>query len=411
VTYSFTKSKEILARAARIIPQGIYGHLTPVFTVPGSYPYYVAKAKGSHFWDVDGNEYIDYLCGYGPMILGYAHKKVDGAYMKQARKGICTSIATPLSVELAERITGIIDGADWVMFAKNGADATSMAIVLARGYTGRDKIMLANEGYHGTQPWAGTNSVGIIPSDRSDIVMVPWGDLDAFRKALRENRNQIAGVMLTPYHHPVFDDQRLPEPTFWPEMRRICDEAGIMLIIDDIRAGWRLDLKGSGHYFGIRPDLACYSKAMANGYPLSALVGTEKMRITASKAFLAGTFWYNSAEMAAALACIEEMEAIDVPSIVREQGEALMKGLGELAKNYGLQVSFSGPPALPFMKFANETNFFRSQLFCAQCSKRGVFFHPHHNWFLSAAHTKKDIERTLDVADEAFKIVKETFGG
>jgi glutamate-1-semialdehyde 2,1-aminomutase len=150
---------------------------------------------------------------------------------------------------------------------------------------------------------------------------------------------------------------------------------------------------------------------MANGYPISALVGTEKMRITASKAFLAGTFWFNSAEMAAALACIEEMETIDVPSIVMAHGEALIKGLGELAKTHGLQVSFSGPPALPFMKFANETNFLRSQLFCSECSKRGVFFHPHHNWFLSAAHTKTDIERTFDVADEAYRVVKTNFGG
>jgi glutamate-1-semialdehyde 2,1-aminomutase len=411
MTYSFTKSKEIFARAAKFIPQGIYGHLTPVFTVPGSFPYYVAKAQGSHIWDVDGNEYIDYLCGYGPMILGYAHKKVDQAYMIQARKGICTSIATPLSMELAERISGVINGADWVMFAKNGADVTTMATVLARGLTGKNKIVLAHEGYHGTQSWAGTNSVGITPSDRADIIMVPWGDITAFRKALTENKNRIAGAMFTPYHHPVFDNQRLPESTFWPEMRKICDEAGIALIIDDIRAGWRLDLKGSGHYFGVTPDLACYSKAMANGYPISALVGTEKMRITASKAFLAGTFWFNSAEMAAALACIEEMGAIDVPSIVMAHGEALIKGLEEIAKTHGLQVSFSGPPALPFMKFANETNFLRSQLFCSECSKRGVFFHPHHNWFLSAAHTKTDIERTLDVADEAFRIVKTTFGG
>ncbi|HPR04895.1 MAG TPA: aminotransferase class III-fold pyridoxal phosphate-dependent enzyme [Deltaproteobacteria bacterium] len=411
VPYTFEKSLELFARAARVIPQGIPGHLTPVILVPGSYPYFVKKAKGCRFWDVDGNEFIDYMCAYGPMILGYANEKVDEAYRRQAESGACTTIATDLSVELAETVTKTIDCADWVMFAKNGADATSMAVTLARGYTRRDKIVLAEEGYHGTQPWAGTNSVGITQRDRADIVMVPWGDLDAFQAAIARHKGQVAGVMFTPYHHPVFADQKLPAPSFWPEMRRICDEHGIVLIIDDVRAGWRLDLKGSGHFFGIRPDLACYSKAMANGYAISALVGTERMRITASKAYFAGSFWCNAPEMAAAMACIGEMKAMDAPKVVRDLGEKLMKGLAERAGAHGLQLSITGPPAIPFMKFANETNFLRSQLFCGECARRGVFFHPHHNWFLSAAHTERDIAQSLDVADECFGIVEERFGG
>ena len=410
MSYTFEKSLDLFARAARVIPQGIYGHFTPVFTVPGSYPYFVARAKGSHFWDVDGNEFIDYMCAYGPMLLGYANDKVDDAYRKQAGLGSCCSIATNLSVELAERVTRTIDGADWVLFAKNGADATSMALMLARGHAKRSKIVLAEEGYHGTQPWSGSNSVGITQADRADIVMVPWGDLDAFREVIARHKDQIAGAMFTPYHHPTFADQRLPEPTFWPEMRRICDENGIVLIIDDVRAGWRLDLKGSAHYFGIRPDLACFSKGIANGYALSMLVGGDKLRITASKAFMTGSFWLNGPEMAAALVCLDEMEAINVTKVVKERGETLMKGLHDRAEAHGLKLSITGPPAIPFMKFANETNFLRSQLFCGECARRGVFFHPHHNWFLSAAHTGQDIEQTLEVADLAFGIVKERFG-
>jgi glutamate-1-semialdehyde 2,1-aminomutase len=411
VSSSFKKSLDLFARAARVIPQGIYGPFTPVFTVPGHFPYFVERAKGSRFWDVDGNEYIDYLCAYGPMILGYANEKVDDAYREQASLGSCCSIATNLSVDLAERMTAVIDGADWVMFAKNGADATSMAVMLARGYRKRPKIVLAEEGYHGTQAWAGTNTVGINPSDRADIVMVPWGDPNAFREAIAAHKGQIAGALFTPYHHPVFADQKLPEPSFWPEMRKICDEHDIMLIIDDVRAGWRLDLKGSAHHFGFRPDMACFSKGMANGYPISMLAGSEKLRITASKAYMAGTFWMNSPEMAAALACLDEMERINVTSVVQELGQALVNGLRELSGTHGLKVSITGPPAIPFMKFANETNFLRSQLFCAECAGRGVFFHPYHNWFLSAAHTMDDIDTSLGAADAAFRIVKERFGG
>ncbi|HDP26245.1 MAG TPA: aminotransferase class III-fold pyridoxal phosphate-dependent enzyme [Deltaproteobacteria bacterium] len=410
MVYSFQESKRLISRAVRVIPQGIYGHLTPVITVPGSYPYYVSRAKGSRFWDVDGNEFIDYMCAYGPMILGYGHKKVDEAFARQARKGACTTLASPLSVELAEKMVDIVDCADWVIFAKNGADTTSIALVIARGYTGREKIVLAHEGYHGTQPWAGTNSVGITPADRDAILMVPWGDSAAFTRVLESNRGQVAAAMFTPYHHPVFSDQNLPGPDFWPEMRRICDREGIILILDDVRAGWRLDLAGSGHYFGIKPDLACFSKAMANGYAISALVGTEKMRIVASKVYATGSFWFNSPEMASALACIDELITIDAPAIVRERGEALMEGLQEQASSHGLSVTLSGPPSIPFMTFANEKNFMRSQLFCAQCALRGVFFHPHHNWFLSTAHTEKDIHKTLNVTDTAFKIVKEHFG-
>jgi glutamate-1-semialdehyde 2,1-aminomutase len=407
---SFKKSHDLFARAAKVMPQGICGHLTPVILVPGSYPYFVEKAKGCRFWDVDGNEYIDYMCAYGPMLLGYANDKVDDAFRRQAALGSCGSIATSLSVDLAERMTRTVDGADWVMFAKNGADATSMAIMLARGHTRWNKIVLAEEGYHGTQCWAGTNTVGITPSDRADIVMVPWGNINAFRQAIAAHKDQIAGVMLTPYHHPVFADQRLPAPGFWQDMRRICDEHGIVLIVDDVRAGWRLDLRGSAHYFGFRPDLACFSKGMANGYAISMLAGTDRLRITASKAYMTGSFWMNAPEMAAAMVCLDEMERLDVVRVVKELGEALMKGLADKAGKHGLKASLTGPPAIPFMKFANETNFHRSQFFCAECARRGVFFHPHHNWFLSAAHTHQDIAQTLDVADEAFRLTKEKFG-
>jgi glutamate-1-semialdehyde 2,1-aminomutase len=407
----FSKSKELFARAARVIPQGIPGHLTPVFTVPGSYPYFFSHAKGPRFVDVDGNEYIDYMCGYGPMILGYAHERVDGAYLAQARKGACASLATALFVELAELLVGTVECADWAMFAKNGADTTSMAVMLARGHTGRDLVVLAEGAYHGTQSWAGTNRVGVTARDRADILTVPWGDLDALNKVARIHKDRIAGVMLTPYHHPVFEDQRMPDPGFWPGVRKICDEHAIVLIIDDVRAGWRLDLMGSGHHFSVKPDLACYSKAMANGYPISAVVGAERLRITASKAYFAGSFWCNGPEMASSIACIEEMKAIDAPRVVKTLGEKLTCGLADLAASHGLQVLITGPAALPFMRFANETNFMRSQLFCGECARRGVFFHPHHNWFLSTAHTDSDIERTLDVAETCFGIVKARFGG
>lgn len=410
MAYTFEQSKALFQRAAKVIPQGIYGHFNPSTTIPGSYPYFIAKAKGPRFWDVDGNEYIDYSCAYGPMILGYAHDRVDEAFAVQARKGTATMPPSTLLIDLAEKMVEVNDCADWAVFAKNGADTTSWALVLARGYRRRNKIVLSHGGYHGTQPWAGSNHTGISPADRADIIMVPWGDLDAFRQVVEDNKGQIAGAMFTPYHHPVLEQQMLPSPGYWQGMRRVCDENDIVLIIDDVRAGWRLDIKGSAHYFGFKPDLACYCKAIANGYPISALVGTDKMRMVASKAFQTGSYWNNSPEMAAALACIDEMQKIDAAGICDARGLQLRRGLEERATARGLQFKMSGPNAIPFLHFTNEKNFRRAQLFCKECSLHGVFFFWHHNMFLSAAHTEDDIRKTIDVADQAFKTVKEHFG-
>ena len=410
MAYTFAKSRDLFVRANKVIPQGVYGHFNSATTVPGSYPYFISKAKGPRFWDVDGNEYIDYVCAYGPMILGYANDTVDKAFARQAKNGTATMPPSTLLIDLAERMVAVNDCADWAMFAKNGADTTSWALYIARGYRKRNKIILTKGGYHGTQPWAGSNHTGISPNDTKDIVLVPWGDPVAFQQAVEENKGQIAGAMFTPYHHPVFAHSQLPAPGFWNTIRRICDENEIVLIIDDVRAGWRLDLKGSAHLFGFKPDLACYCKAIANGYPISALVGSEKMKQTASKVFHTGSYWNNSPEMAAALACIDEMERIDAPRICRERGEQLREGLIARAQAHGLQFEASGPMAMPFIKFANETNFKRSQLFCKECSLRGVYFLWHHNMFISAAHTAKDIKQTLEVSDEAFKIVKKEFG-
>lgn len=397
-------------RAAKVIPSGIYGHFTPALMMPGHTPYFISKAKGPRFWDVDGNEYIDYMCAYGPMILGYANRKVDEAFAKQAKLGTATMPPTALMVELAEKMVEINDCADWALFAKNGGDTTSWAIYIARGYRKRNKIVLATGGYHGTQPWSGSNHTGVTPNDTADIILVPWGDLAAFQKAVENNPDQIAGVMMTPYNHPTFAPSVLPPDGYWAGMRRVCDDNDIVLIIDDVRAGWRLDIKGSAHSFGFRPDLACYCKAIANGYPISAIVGAEKLKLTASKVFHTGSYWGNSPEMAAALACIEEMQNIDAAGICHERGKQLREGLLELATAHGLQFDVSGPLPIPFIRFTNETNFKRSQLFVKECILNGVYFAWHHNMFLSAAHTKKDIEQTLDVADKAFKVVKKQFG-
>jgi glutamate-1-semialdehyde 2,1-aminomutase len=220
----------------------------------------------------------------------------------------------------------------------------------------------------------------------------------------------VAAVILTPYHHPAFAAQKLPAPHFWSDVRSICNQHGIVLICDDIRAGFRLHMGGSSEYFGFRPDIMCFCKAMANGYSISAIVGKDELKNAASKVFFTGTYYTAATEIAASLATLDELQTVGAIGHIMKMGEMLQEGLRKRAENNGLQVEVTDPPPLPFMTFTNERNFRRSQCFSAACAKRGVLFHPHHNWFLMYAHKEKDIEQTLDVADEAFGVVKKEFG-
>jgi glutamate-1-semialdehyde 2,1-aminomutase len=359
---------------------------------------------------VDGNEFIDFLCGYGPVVLGYQHPEVEEAADRQRRDGDCFNHPGPVMVDLAEKLVDMIDFADWVVFGKNGSDMTTWAIQVAREHTRRKKIFMIEGAYHGIGAWCTPGTGGLIEEDRRHIHSFRWNDMDSFDELLNRFASDTAGVIVTPYHHPLFRDCELPENGFLQSIQRKCRQHGIVLILDDIRAGFRLHLGGSHRYFDFEPDMACYSKAMGNGYGISAAVGRDALRRAASRVFLTGGFWNGAVAMAAALATLGILERDDVPRRLHQLGQALCAGLGEKATSHGLQIRVSGPPALPFITFANESNLHRSQQFAMEAVNRGVFFHPHHNWFLCAAHGSPEIDQALDVANQAFASVKKTFG-
>jgi glutamate-1-semialdehyde 2,1-aminomutase len=359
---------------------------------------------------VDGNEFIDFLCGYGPVVLGYRHPEVEEAVYRQSRDGDVFNHPGPVMVELAEKLVELSDFADWVVFGKNGSDMTTWAIQVAREHTRRKKIFMIEGAYHGIGAWCTPGTGGILEEHRRHIHNFRWNDLDSFEELLDRFADDAAGAIITPFHHPLFRDSELPETEFLQSIQEKCRQHGIVLILDDIRAGFRLHLGGSHRYFGFEPDLSCYSKAMANGYAISATLGRDELRKAASRVFLTGGFWNGAAAMSAALATIRILERDDIPGHLRDIGQSLCAGLRERAANHGLRVRVSGPAALPFMTFADETNLHRSQHFAQEAMNRGVFFHPHHNWFLCAAHGQSDVEQALDVADEAFASVKKTFG-
>ena len=405
----YSKSSDWFARAAKVIPGGIYGHASPALSLPGASPYYAARAEGCRYWDVDGNEFIDFMCGYGPIVLGYNHPEVEEAAARQARHGNCFNHPAAVMVELAERLVSLVDFASWAVFGKNGADMTTWCTQVAREHTGRKKILKITGAYHGSHAWCSPGHGGWIDEDRTHVHQFAWNDLGAFRELVTKHRGDIAGVITTAFHHPSFGDSQYPAPGFLQGIQETCRHEGIVFILDDVRSGFRLHLGGSHRFFEFEPDLICFCKAIANGHPISAALGRAELQAAAGRVFLTGSYWNSAVPMAAALATLRVLERDNVIAGIAARGQEYRAGIERLAAQHGLPIRYSGHPSIPFMTFADETNFMRSQFFCREAARRGVFLHPHHNWFLCAAHQPRDIEQALVAIDEAMAATKAAF--
>ncbi len=408
--FRFDRSVALFERACRVIPCGIYGHHSPALRTPGATPYYFARGEGSHIWDVDGNEYVDWICAYGPMVAGHSHPRVEEAAAKQRAQGDCLSGPSELMVELAERMVAMTPFADWFVFAKNGSDMTTWAVQVARAHTGRSKVIMAQGAYHGKDAWCTPGHAGLTTGDREDVLTIRCHDLAGLETLVERHRGNVAAVVLMPYHFTNWWDSEMPPEGFWKGVRALCDREGIVLVLDDVRTCFRLHMGGSGEYFGFRPDLSAYCKAIANGYALSACGGREEFKTAASKVFLTGSYWFSAVPMAAAMATLDELEACDGIARMLEIGQMLCDGLTEGAASHGLKLTCSGHPAMPFVRFTNDDDLYRTQVWCAEVTRRGAYVHPHHNLFVSTAHTEQDVQRTLEAADAAFAIVKAQFG-
>jgi glutamate-1-semialdehyde 2,1-aminomutase len=408
--YTFTKSREAFDRALKVIPSGIYGHQGPTegcYIPQTSFPLFSARAEGSRFWDVDGNEYIDYMCGYGPNVLGYGDPDVEAAASTQRAKEDVVTIPSTIMVDFAELLVDTVASADWAFFAKNGGDATTLAVMTARAATRRKKIVFINGFYHGVAPWTQKlDYPGILEEEVANNLYVDFNDLPALERLLSEHRCEIAGLIAQPYMHGNFVDNTLPAAGYWQTVRALCDLHGIVLIIDDVRAGFRLDLAGSDHYFGFKADLICFCKALANGYNVSALCGRESLKDTVSSLSYTGSYWMSAVPFAAGIATITKLKELDAPAQFARLGTELTGGLVTAAAEHGFTLIASGAPALFYLRISDDDSLMLHQEWVAECVQRGVFFTSHHNHFLNAALTSSDINRTLEVAHEAFGIVR-----
>ena len=403
---SYTKSMEEYNRALKVIPSGIYGHQGPAegcFVLVSAFPFFSERAKGAYFWDVDGNRFIDYMCAYGPNALGYNDDEVDEAAAKQRALGDCVTAPSTKMIDFAELLVDTVTSADWAFFAKNGGDTTTLAVLTARAFTRRKKIVFFKRYYHGVAPW--TQKVdypGILEEDVANNIYVPWNDYEKLAQVFEENKGEIAAVISQPYMHGNFVDNELPADGFWQKVRKLCTDKGAVLIIDDVRAGFRLDMAGSDHFFGFEADLICFCKAIANGYNVSALCGKEFLRNTVSGITYTGSYWLSAVPFAAGLACIKKMKRIDLPKILNEKGTLLKDGLIASAKKHGLDLRVTGMPALFYLRIADDDSLMLHQRWIAEMVRRGIYFTNHHNHFMNYAMSDEDIKATIEIADEAF---------
>ena len=396
------KSTAWLARAGKVIPgcaqtfsKGANQH------VRGVAPVFLAKGKGCRVWDVDGNEYIDYIQGLLPNILGYAHEEVNAAVAAQLAQGHSFSLPHPLEVELAERLTRLIPCAEMVRFGKNGSDATSGAVRAARALTARERIACC--GYHGWQDWfigSTTRNAGVPLAVRALTHPFVYNDLGSLQKLLSEHQGEFAAVIMEPVN-------------FWPPaagflegVKKLAHEHGALLIFDEICSGFHFGLGGAQKRFGVTPDLACFGKAMGNGFPISCVVGRADVMKVFEDIFFSFTFGGEVASMAAAMKVLDVLETTDALARIYANGLTVQEGLNALAKEAGLQdrIQCIGYPFWSLIKFLDaggKDSFLVRSLFTQECVKRGVLLLATHN--MTAAHDPLAIEQTQRVYAEVCK--------
>jgi glutamate-1-semialdehyde 2,1-aminomutase len=313
-------------------------------------------------------------------------------------------------VDLAELLVRTVRHADWAMFAKNGTDATTMCCTIARAQTGRQKILAAAGAYHGAAPWCTPRPSGVTPQDRANIGYYTYNDLASVRQAAAEAGDDLAAILVSPFKHNAGYDQELVDPAFARGLRALCDATGSALVLDDVRCGFRLHLGSSWEPLGVDPDLSAWSKAIANGHPLAAVLGSDAFREGARQVFVTGSFWFSAVPMAAAIATIAALEEERAVQAMEQSGTALREGILAQARSWDLAVNYTGPSVMPYLSFAGDDRRVLADVFAAEALRGGLYLHPRHNWFVSAAMTGDDIARALEATDHAFAVVRKQIG-
>jgi glutamate-1-semialdehyde aminotransferase len=403
---NLTKSMAMLEDAQRLTPGGVGGIRRPYNFVVGEYPVFITHGQAGHIFDVDGNEYIDMLCAYGPIILGYVEDEINDAAKAQMDKGFCFSLVQPLQNELEQRLADLMPCGEQTILVKTGSDATNAAVRAMRAYTGRDVV--ARCGYHGWGDWCVEQHGGVPAAVTALTKEFEYGDIADLERIFAENPGAVAGVIITPVGHPMAKPIIAPPDGYLQAVVDLCHKNGAVVTFDEIRTGFRVSMGGASERYGVVPDLTTVGKAMANGYSIAALVGKrEVMSVYVKDAFLSSTYFPNSLEMAASMKCLEILEREKVQDAIWERGTRFLERLGALVDASGVPVTKSGIPPMPFLTFDHVDAHYKERRteFYTQCIRRGLFVQPYHHWYLCYRHTEADLDRALEVVEESLAYV------
>jgi glutamate-1-semialdehyde aminotransferase len=410
------RSLELYRRALELIPGGTQlVSRRPTRFANGVSPVYAVRARGARFWDVDGHEYIDWVSGIGAIILGYCDPVVDEAVREQLAHGTMYSINHELEIELAEELVRTIPCAEMVRYAKCGGEACAIAVRIARGATGRDKVLFC--GYHGWHDWylaanlaeeaslnahlfPGIEPIGVPRALAGTALPFPYGDLASLGRLLDDHKREVAAVIM----EPLRSEQ--PTPGYLEGVQKLCREHGAVLIFDEVSSGFRIRVGGVQEYLGVTPDLAVFAKAISNGYPMAAVVGKREVMELAGRMFISSTYWSDTLGLRAALTTIRELRRRDVPTQLHRLGTELQRRLNQAAEETGLAVRCGGLSVHPALQFQTDDAALKtklSTLFIQEMAKRGC--HGYTSFYLNAAQGPAEVDQTVSAAREVFALL------
>ena len=410
MSHRYKRSEEMLKRAERTIPLGSQTFSKSKTQYPyGVSPYFIQRAKGCRVWDVDGNEYIDFVNSLASVTLGYNDPDVMAAVRAQLEEGVIFSLPHPIEMQVAEKIVEMVPCAEMVRFGKNGSDATAGAIRLARAYTGRDHVAVC--GYHGWQDWyigSTTRNRGVPRATRDLTHTFAYNDIESLHRLFKEWPDQIAAVIIEPMN--VVE----PKNGFLEAIRELTHKNGALLVFDETITGFRFANGGAQEYFGVTPDLATFGKGLANGYPLSVVAGKAEVMRLMEEVFFSFTFGGETLSLAAAQATLHKLQTQPVVERLYAQGKKVLEGLRELVKKHQVShlVAVAGNPVWTFFVIndaAPYTQWEIKTLYLQEMFARGILILGTHN--MSFSHSDSDVARLLAVYDEVLPLLKQAVEG
>jgi glutamate-1-semialdehyde 2,1-aminomutase len=401
----YARSVEYSARAEQVIPLGSQTFSKSRTQYPiGAAPLFAQRSKGSRTWDIDGNEYVDLVSSLGAVALGYGDEEINEAVIRQLRDGVTLSLAHPIEAEVAEQLVALIPCAEKVRFAKNGSDVTSAAIRLSRAFTGKDNVIVC--GYHGWQDWyigSTTMNLGVPNATRSLTYSIEYNNIESLTNVIEQLQGNVAAIIMEPM------TSTWPDETYLPEVRRIATEHGIVLVFDEMLTGFRFAPGGAQEYFGVTPDLAAFGKALANGFPLSAIVGRADILDLMPQIFFSGTFGGETLSLTAARVVLGRMKSGEPAAKLAALGKNLLSKVEqnrpEESRNF---LNFSGHDSWIFQQWSIEDPERLAQaktLLLQEMLRRGVLLLNTHD--VTTAFTDYDLETVSVAYSESLALVVE----